>query len=87
MNQESIDNEAHEEIMRLREFRIQEAIVQIMKARRVMNHVPLHNEVVNMLKNMFAPTLRLIKQQVEWLIERDYIERDKNDPEKFIYIT
>lgn len=87
MNQESVDDEAHEEIMRLREFRIQEAIVKIMKMRRVMMQNPLHNELVDMLKLMFVPTRRLIKQQIEWLIEQQYIKRDEKDPEKFIYIT
>lgn len=87
MNQENIDDEAHEEIMRLREFRIQEAIVKIMKMRRVMTQIPLHNELIDMLKYMFVPTRRLIKQQIEWLIEQEYIRRDENDPDKFIYIT
>jgi cullin-5 len=87
MNQETIDDEAHEEILRLREYRIQEAIVKIMKMRRIMLYNPLHNELVDMLKSMFVPTRRLIKQQIEWLIEHDYIERDQNDSDKFVYIT
>jgi cullin-5 len=87
MSQENIDDEAHEEILRLREFRIQEAIVKIMKMRRVMSQIPLHNELIEILRNMFVPTRRLIKQQIEWLIDQDYIRRDDEDPDKFIYIT
>ncbi|KAI6189619.1 Cullin-Nedd8 domain-containing protein [Aphelenchoides bicaudatus] len=87
MNSENIDETAHEEILRLREFRIQEAIVKIMKMRRVMNLIPLHNELVDMLKYMFVPTRRLIKMQIEWLIEQEYIKRDDKETDKIIYIT
>lgn len=55
--------------------------------RRVMALIPLNNELIDMLKYMFVPTRRLIKQQIEWLIEQQYIKRDEKDPEKIIYIT
>lgn len=58
-----------------------------MKMRRVMALIPLNNELIDMLKYMFVPTRRLIKQQIEWLIEQQYIKRDEKDPEKIIYIT
>lgn len=87
MNSENIDEEAHEEILRLREFRIQEAIVKIMKMRRVMSLIPLNNELIDMLKYMFVPTRRLIKQQIEWLIEQEYIKRDEKDADKIIYVS
>lgn len=58
-----------------------------MKMRRVMNLIPLHNELVDMLKYMFVPTRRLIKMQIEWLIEQEYIRRDDKETDKIIYIT
>lgn len=88
MSQESItDDGVHEEIESLRKLRVQEAIVKIMKMRRVVDHVPLHNEVVDMLKTMFAPNRRFVKQQIEWLIEREFIKRDNASVDKFIYIA
>lgn len=52
-----------------------------------MSQIPLHNELVDMLRYMFVPTRRLIKQQIEWLIESEYLKRDEDDPDKFIYVT
>lgn len=85
--QENADDEAHDEILRLRELRIQEAVVKIMKTRRVMKQNLLHNETVVMLRNMFVPTRRLIKQQLEWLIEQKFVRRDDGDYETFVYVT
>lgn len=87
MDEKDVDDNIHEEILRLRELRIQEAIVKIMKMRRVINHIPLHNELIEMLRFMFVPTRRLIKLQIEWLIENGYIRRDESDEGKYIYIT
>jgi cullin-5 len=58
-----------------------------MKMRRVMSLIPLNNELIDMLKYMFVPTRRLVKQQIEWLIEQQYIRRDEKDADKIIYIT
>ncbi|KAI6213785.1 hypothetical protein M3Y94_00192600 [Aphelenchoides besseyi] len=87
MNQESIEDEAHNEIMRLREFRIQEGVVKLMKTRRTMKQNVLHNELVALLRHMFTPTRRLIKQQLDWLIEQHFIRRDSEDMETFIYVA
>ncbi|KAI6186837.1 Cullin-5 [Aphelenchoides besseyi] len=87
MNQESIEDEAHNEIMRLREFRIQEGVVKLMKTRRTMKQNVLHNELVALLRHMFTPTRRLIKQQLDWLIEQNFIRRDSEDMETFIYVA
>jgi len=76
-----------EEVMQLRTFRLQEAIVKIMKTRRKMTSAQLQTELVEMLKQMFLPSRKLIKEQLEWLIENKFIARDDSDMNTFIYVT
>lgn len=58
-----------------------------MKMRKNISNIDLHIELVNMLKNMFIPSKQIIKEQIEWLIEKQYMERDKDDMNKFVYIA
>ena len=65
----------------------QEAIVTIMKMRKRMTNAALQTELVEILKNMFLPSKKLIKEQIEWLIEHKYMQRDENDINLFIYMA
>lgn len=58
---------------------IEASVIRIMKARRKMEHSALVNEVGKMC-NCFLPSQGMIKQIIESLISRDYLERceDKN---------
>lgn len=76
-----------EEVMQLRTFRLQEAIVKIMKTRRKLTSAQLQTELIQMLKQMFFPSRKLIKEQLEWLIENKFIARDDSDMNTFVYIT
>lgn len=33
-------------------------------------------ELIDILKNMFLPSKKMIKEQLEWLIEHKYMKRD-----------
>lgn len=66
---------------------LQEAIVTIMKTRKRLNNAALQTELVEMLKNMFLPSKKLIKEQTEWLIENKYLMRDEYDINTFIYMA
>ncbi|KAG7265500.1 hypothetical protein CRUP_003589 [Coryphaenoides rupestris] len=45
-------------------------------------------ELVEILKNMFLPQKKkMIKEQMEWLIEHKYIKRDETDINTFIYMA
>ena len=46
-----------------------------MKARKVLSYNELVNELIIQLKD-FVPEKSLIKERIESLIERDYIERN-----------
>ncbi|KAL7073247.1 hypothetical protein ACQ4LE_007112 [Meloidogyne hapla] len=87
LNQEQGVEQEHEEILQLRKFRVQEAIVKIMKTRKRFTQAQLQTELVDVLKNMFLPSRKLIKEQIEWLIEQKFLGRDPVDMNSFVYIT
>ena len=47
----------------------------------------LQTELVDILKNMFLPSKKLIKEQIEWLIEHKYMKRDDDNINMFIYMA
>ena len=65
----------------------QEAIVKIMKMRKRITNAALQTELVEILKNMFLPSKKLIKEQIEWLIEHKYMRRDEDNINMFIYMA
>ncbi|XP_067947837.1 cullin-5-like isoform X2 [Watersipora subatra] len=87
LSTEKSSEEDNEAIIQLRILRVQEAIVTIMKMRKKLSNAGLQTELVEMLKNMFLPSKKLIKEQLEWLIENKYIARDDNDINLFTYMA
>jgi cullin 1 len=69
-----------------RSFAIDAAIVRIMKARKVLAHMNLVQEVLTQL-HFFRPEPKAIKKRIEQLIEREYLERDSTDPKKYQYMA
>ncbi|XP_045062904.1 cullin-5-like isoform X2 [Coregonus clupeaformis] len=84
---ERMREEENEGIVQLRILRTQEAIIQIMKMRKRITNAQLQTELVEILKNMFLPQKKMIKEQMEWLIEHKYIKRDETDLNTFIYMA
>jgi cullin 1 len=76
-----------EDVAKDRQHAIDAAIVRTMKSRKVMNHQQLTIEVVEQLRKMFQPDPRMIKKQVESLIDREYLERDTERPNTFKYVA
>ncbi|KAI0448016.1 ubiquitin ligase subunit CulD [Xylaria telfairii] len=70
------NKETHERITRDRQFETQAAIVRIMKSRKTMSHSNLVAEVINQTKKRGAVDTSEIKQNIEKLIEKDYLERE-----------
>jgi cullin 3 len=66
---------------------IDATIVKIMKSRRRLDHNSLIAETTKMLSQKFQPDVGSIKQRIEHLIEREYIERDKDDRRVFNYVA
>ncbi|RNA29793.1 Cullin [Brachionus plicatilis] len=65
----------------------QEAIVKILKMRKRVSLAQLQTELIELLKNMFLPSKKLVKETIEWLIENKYMERDEANINTFVYST
>lgn len=50
-------------------------------------HTSKQVELIDILKNMFLPSKKMIKEQLEWLIEHKYMRRDDDDINTFIYMA
>lgn len=70
--------------MRQRVAMIQTTLVKIMKGRRKLRHNDLISDTIKSITSFKADPL-LIKQQIEWLIEGDYLMRDEKDIHTYIY--
>ncbi|ALC46200.1 Cul-5 [Drosophila busckii] len=87
LSTERSQQEDNQSIVQLRILRTQEAIIKIMKVRKRMNNAALQAELIDILKNMFLPSKKMIKEQLEWLIEHKYMRRDDDDINMFIYVA
>jgi cullin 1 len=57
-----------------------------MKARKALQHQQLVAEVVEQL-TLFRPNPKAIKQRIENLIEREFLERDPDNPNLYKYLA
>lgn len=87
LNTEKGREEENEEIMFLRGERTKEAIVQIMKTRQRMTNAQLQTELIEILKNMFVPSKKLIKEMIEWLIDHRYMARSDANISEYVYVA
>lgn len=87
LSTEKSREEDNESIVQLRILRTQEAIVKIIKMRKRITNAQLQTELVEILKNMFLPSKKMIKEQIEWLIEHKYMRRDDDNIGVFIYMA
>ncbi len=77
--------QTREAVQRDRRYQIDAAIVRVMKTRRSLAHSLLVAELYNQLRFPVKPAD--VKRQIESLIEREYIERDKTNPSVFVYLA
>jgi cullin 4 len=58
-----------------------------MKGRKEMSLEELKTATIDAVKNHFVPDVKTIKQRIEVLVEGEYMKRDVDDPNTFIYIA
>lgn len=76
-----------DDVQKDRRHAIDAAIVRIMKSRKVLQHQTLVLEVMQQLSRMFKADNKTIKKRLEDLINREYIERDKDNAQLFKYMA
>jgi cullin-5 len=59
--------------------------VKILKTRKHVTLGQLQTELIELLKNMFLPSKKLVKETIEWLIENKYMKRDEENINSFAY--
>ena len=74
-------------VLEARKNRVEASVVRIMKARKSMEHNALLQEVAKQLSSRFAVEPAFVKKRLESLIERDYIERDKDNRRLYHYLA
>ncbi|KAF7803161.1 cullin-4-like [Senna tora] len=74
-----------ERVFQDRQYQIDAAIVRIMKTRKVLSHTLLITELFQQLKFPIKPTD--LKKRIESLIDREYLERDKNNSQIYNYLA
>ena len=79
------NNETWERLLQDRLYQIDAAIVRIMKMRKTLSHSQLVSELFNQLKFPIQPAQ--IKQRIESLIDREYLERDENKSQFYNYLA
>ncbi|CEH14187.1 ubiquitin-protein cullin 4 [Ceraceosorus bombacis] len=63
------------------------AVVRILKAKKQIRHAELITEVVDATKSRFAPDIREIKNRIETLIDREYLERVEGERGLYRYVA
>lgn len=79
-------NKTVEKVDEDRKFELDAAIVRIMKSRKTLRHNELIVETVKQITR-FKPPPQLIKKRIEALLEREYLQRDKEDRNIYHYLA
>ena len=58
-----------------------------MKAKKTMTHQKLIPETIESVKGHFAPEVRVIKERIEQLIEQEYMRRDDELDNVYVYVA
>ena len=74
-----------ERVFQDRQQQVDAAIVRVMKTRKSLTHSLLLSELMSQLK--FPTKASDLKKRIESLIEREYIERDRDDAQKYNYLA
>ena len=65
---------------------IEATIVRIMKYRRDLHLQELYIECIEKLQRIFKPKIKEIKNGVEELISRDFLEKNEKNPDLYLYV-
>ena len=81
-----VSSEKNPEVVANRGYIIDGVIMRIMKSRRRLSHSDLIIDSGGQIK-LFKPDVKDIKRRIESLLERDYLERDKENSSYYCYVA
>lgn len=79
--------QTHTSVDEDRKLYLQATIVRIMKARKVLKHNTLIQEVISQSRTRFSPKISMIKKCIEALIDKQYIERQSSAADTYNYMA
>jgi cullin-4 len=77
--------ETNEKVFQDRQYQIDACLVRVMKTRKSLAHQSLVSETFAQIAFPAKPAD--VKKRIESLIEREYLERDRNDPQTYNYLA
>ncbi|KAI1288072.1 Cullin-2 [Halotydeus destructor] len=87
VQQQQETEQTHASVDEDRKLYLQASIVRIMKARKVIKHNCLVQEVIEQSKLRFTPNVAMIKKCIEALMEKQYLERTSDSTDEYQYIA
>ncbi|CAL1696829.1 unnamed protein product [Somion occarium] len=63
------------------------AIVRVMKAKKELHNEQLKTGIIDAVKSHFVPSVQLIKERIDAMVEEEYIKRRHDDNNVFIYLA
>jgi len=81
------DDEDVKAVLKERELKMQLALVRVMKARNTLLVNQLIAEATEQLSKYFLPETRMMRKQIEVLMERGFMKRDDDDQKKIHYVA
>jgi len=79
--------QVQESVVQERSFVMDAAIVRIMKTRKELDHHLLVAEVIQSCAKMFDPDPAQIKIRIHHLMDREYLKRDENNRNVYVYLA
>ena len=58
-----------------------------MKAKKELAFEQIKTEVIVAVKKRFVPEIKQIKQRVDYLVENEYLKRDEDNKDVFVYLA
>ncbi|KXN72068.1 Cullin-domain-containing protein [Conidiobolus coronatus NRRL 28638] len=81
------DKETVKKVEEDRKLYLQSVVVRIMKSRKVLTHTQLVQEVFELTQSQFKPSVPFIKQTIESLIDKQYMERSETNRDSYSYLA
>ncbi|KAA1475398.1 Cullin-4B [Dentipellis sp. KUC8613] len=70
-----------------RKYYLDAAIVRIMKAKKQLTYEQIKTETIEAVKKHFVPEISSIKKRIDSLVEEEYMKRDENDMNLYLYVA